>query len=163
MKNVKNLRNVSQMMIIILFLIIACAGDGIGLDNFGEPIELSDPTDTTDFPLDSIPLPNDSSFESIQTNIFTSTCSAKCHKSPRPKKGLNLEPGEAYDNLVNVPSNEKPSMMRVKPEDSENSYIIWKLEDRNGISGKQMPLNQPPLGEAEINAIKTWIDNGAQP
>ncbi len=161
-------KNIILFMIAITFVIAACVGDGVGLDNFGEPIEsidsLDSPIDTLDTPLDSIPPPlDDSSFENIQINIFNAVCAVKCHKSPRPKKGLNLEVGEAYDNLVNVPSEERPSMMRVLPGDSENSYIIWKLEERDGISGRRMPLNLPPLEETEIEAIKAWIDNGAQP
>jgi hypothetical protein len=153
-------KNIILFMIVITFVIAACVGDGVGLDNFGEPIE---PIDSLDFPIDSLDTPlDDSSFENIQINIFNAVCAVKCHKSPRPKKGLNLEPGEAYDNLVNIPSQEIPSMMRVNPGDSENSYIIWKLEERDGISGKRMPLNLPPLEETEIQAIKAWIDSGAQ-
>ena len=81
---------------------------------------------------------------------------------PRPKKNLNLEQGQAYGNLVNVQSKELPKMLRVKPGDAESSYIIWKLEGRNGIRYKQMPLNLPQIPEVQIEAIKAWINNGAQ-
>ncbi|MCH7732857.1 MAG: hypothetical protein IIB44_10150 [Candidatus Marinimicrobia bacterium] len=145
------------MIIIFLF---SCTGDGVGLDEYGNPTgSSSDSLIWNDNHTDSTSLT--ATLESIQTNIFDAFCAVKCHKSPRPKKGLNLEDGEAYNHLVNIESKEKPSMMRVKPFNSENSYIIWKLEGRTGISGKQMPLNQPPLEDTQIEAIRDWIDLGA--
>ncbi|MCH7658941.1 MAG: hypothetical protein IIB05_11570 [Bacteroidetes bacterium] len=142
------------MIIIFLF---SCAGDGLGLYEDGDPTGSS--IDSLTPGADSTALT--ATLESIQTNIFDAVCAEKCHKSPRPKKGLNLEDGEAYINLVNEPSEGKPSMMRAKPFDSEDSYIIWKLEGRSGISGKQMPLNLNPLPDEQINAIRDWIDLGA--
>ena len=132
----------------------ACAGDGIGLNEFGEPVDSSGVAD-------SIPLA--STLESIQTNIFSAVCAVKCHRLPTPKKDLNLEAGEAYENLVNVPSVGIPAMMRVLPGDADNSYIIWKLEGREGIRNKQMPLNLPALPSDQIDSIKTWINEGAVP
>lgn len=142
------------MIIIFLF---SCAGDGLGLDEDGDPTGSSPDSLTSD--ADSTALT--ATLESIQTNIFDAICAEKCHKSPRPKKGLNLEEGEAYSHLVNVNSEGKPSILRAKPFDSDNSYIIWKLEGRSGITGKQMPLNLNPLPDEQINAIRDWIDLGA--
>ncbi len=140
---------------LLIIQVFSCVGDGIGLDEFGDTL------DSLAIPTNSIPL--NPTLESIQANIFDSICAVKCHKSPRPKKGLNLAQGEAFDHLVDVPSDEKPELMLVAPYDSENSYIIWKLEGRDGISGKQMPLNLNPLGDEEIEVIRTWIDEGALP
>lgn len=142
------------MAIIIFF---SCSGDGLNLDEYGNLLGSS--SDSSMESDDSTALAP--TLESIQANIFDAVCAVKCHKSPRPKKGLNLEDGESFTHLVNVKSKEKPSMMRVQPLDSENSYIIWKLEGRSGISGKQMPLNQNPLPDEQIDAISDWIDLGA--
>lgn len=141
-----------------MIILYSCAGDGVGLDESGDPIGSIDSLLVNNDNGDSISL--ESTLESIQKNIFDAICAVKCHKYPRPKKGLNLEDGEAYDHLVNIESEQKPSMMRAKPFDSENSYIIWKLEGRSEISGKQMPLNLNPLPKEQIDAIRDWIDIG---
>jgi hypothetical protein len=132
----------------------ACVGDGIGLDKFGEPVDSSGVTD-------SIPLA--STLESIQANVFSAVCAVACHRPPNSYQGLNLEAGKAYENLVDVSSVEIPSMMRIVPGDADNSYIIWKLEDREGILGQRMPLDLPALPSDQIEAIKTWINEGAVP
>jgi hypothetical protein len=46
----------------------------------------------------------------------------------------------------------------VDPGNSMTSKLIQRLK---GTSGTQMPKNQDPLGEATINLIETWIDEGA--
>ena len=131
---------------------LSCVGDGIGLNEFGDPLD----------PL-VVSIPLEPTLESIQMNIFSAGCAVKCHRLPTPKKDLNLEAGEAYENLVNVPSVGIPAMMRVLPGDADNSYIIWKLEGREGIRNKQMPLNLPALPSDQIDSIKTWINEGAVP
>jgi hypothetical protein len=74
---------------------------------------------------------------------------------------LQLDAAHSYASLVGVPSEEKPSVMRVKAGDPTNSYIIQKLTGAAGIVGNQMPLNQSPLPPAQIAAIQQWITNGA--
>ncbi len=132
---------------------VSCVGDGTGLNEFGDLLG----------PLDSlvVSIPLEPTLESIEANIFRVVCAVKCHRSPLPKKNLNLEPGLVYSNLVNIPSEERPELMRVLPGDAENSYMIWKLEGRTGIKGRQMPLNLPPLSDEKIQAIRNWIDDGA--
>ena len=146
----------AKILVVTGFVVAAirCSGDGIGLNEFGDPVD--------SLSLNVVPVSLDSTLESIQENIFNAVCAVKCHKMPRPKKNLNLEQGHAYGNLVNVQSKELPKMLRVKPGDAESSYIIWKLEGRNGIRYKQMPLNLPQIPEVQIEAIKAWINNGAQ-
>ncbi|MCH8929251.1 MAG: hypothetical protein IIB39_11135 [Candidatus Marinimicrobia bacterium] len=146
----------AKILVVTGFVVAAirCSGDGIGLNEFGDPVD--------SLSLNIVPVSLDSTLESIQENIFNAVCAVKCHKMPRPKKNLNLEQGQAYGNLVNVQSKELPKMLRVKPGDAESSYIIWKLEGRNGIRYKQMPLNLPQIPEVQIEAIKAWINNGAQ-
>lgn len=140
--------------ICLLFLLTACAGDGIGLNDFGEPIDTSDVV---------VPVPQGPTLESIQADIFSAICAFSCHALPNPEENLNLEDGEAYDNLVNVPSEQRPLMMRIDPGYAENSYLVWKLEDRAGILNNRMPLNRARLPDEQIEAIKTWINEGALP
>jgi hypothetical protein len=75
--------------------------------------------------------------------------------------GLNLT-GDSDAALVNVPSRERPELMRVKPGDPENSYLIHKMEGRAGIVGGRMPFTGPPfLTEGQILVVKRWIEIGA--
>lgn len=93
--------------------------------------------------------------------IFNDNCS--CHLSTVGSGGLSLRAGLAYDNLVGVPSAGVPSLTRVIPGNSEDSYIIHKLRgthlDVGGV-GSQMPLGGT-LDEALIAEIEAWIDEGA--
>jgi hypothetical protein len=43
----------------------------------------------------------------------------------------------------------------------DSSYMVWKLEGRQGIQGVRMPFNQPPMAAADIATIRTWIEQGA--
>jgi hypothetical protein len=126
----------------------ACAGDGTGLDQFGNPlspdIEELRPT-----------------LSSIQQNVFTPICT-QCHTGAAAPLGLALDQGAAWANLVNVPSVERTERLRVSPGDPDVSYLVWKVEGRADITGGRMPLGLPPLSEAEIAALRGWIEQGAE-
>ncbi len=94
--------------------------------------------------------------------IFNANC-VVCHQGASAPAGMSLESGQAYGNTVNKKSAESP-LMRVLPGDPANSYLIAKLEGRQGQvggSGAQMPFNSPPLPTATIDLIKRWITQGA--
>jgi mono/diheme cytochrome c family protein len=134
-----------------IFLVIAgCAGNGEGLDANGRPI-----ADGTV----SIALSAD--FQSIQDNVFTPICSV-CHVGGGAPMGLRLDAADAYNLLVGVPSTEVPSILRVKPGDPDNSYIIQKLEGHASV-GARMPFGGPYLTADTISFIRQWISNGAPP
>jgi hypothetical protein len=138
-----------------LALLAACAGNGEGLDANGNPIG----------PGGSMSSPLSADFESIQENIFTPICSV-CHAGGSAPEGLRLDAANSYSLLVGVPSTEVPSIMRVKPGDPANSYIIQKLQGIAAV-GKQMPdgcpTSQPCLTDTQIGFIQQWITNGAPP
>lgn len=69
----------------------------------------------------------------------------------------------SFASLVDVDSIEIITLKRVAPGDSENSYLVWKVEGRPTIVGGRMPLGGPMLSQAEIDMIRDWIDSGAQP
>ncbi len=52
-------------------------------------------------------------------------------------------------------------MLRVKPGDPANSYLVQKLEGAAGITGERMPLGGPFLDQATIDKVKSWIASGA--
>ena len=101
------------------------------------------------------------SFSADVQPIFSRSCAKSgCHVTSTAAFGLVLEQGQAYGNLVNVPSAEVPSLLRVDPGDSALSYIVNKLE--GNAPGSRMPADGPPfLPDAEIQIIKDWIDQGA--
>ena len=140
-------------MILLSFLLFlsGCAGNGHGLDENGNPIGTDD---------GGPPVAFDPTFANIQQNVFSAIC-IECHVGANAPQGLRLEPGMAYNNLVGVPSTERPEFLRVRPADPDNSYIIRKLEGGPGIVGGQMPLNRTPLSQETINAIRVWIARGA--
>jgi hypothetical protein len=98
-------------------------------------------------------------FDAIQANVFTPICSV-CHAGATAPQGLMLDAAHSYNLLVNVPSTEVPGILRVKPGDPANSYIIQKLEGHAAVGG-QMPLGETPLPATTIAFIAQWITDGA--
>jgi hypothetical protein len=114
------------------------------------------------------PTPNlEPTFTSIQQEIFSSSDSSgraacvQCHNNLAPA-GLNLLEGQAYANLVNRASTQRPDVLRVNPGDSDNSYLIHKLEGQTSIVGQRMPRTSGPfLTDGQIRVIRRWIELGA--
>lgn len=94
----------------------------------------------------------------IQIKVFNVSCATSgCHDGSNIAANLNLTSGNSYNQLVNVNSNENPSLKRVVPGSSGQSLLIRKLEG-NGTS------LMPPSGKLKqeiIDSIKAWIDRGA--
>ncbi len=101
-------------------------------------------------------------FSFIQDNIFTPTCAVSgCHAGASPAAGMNLSAGQAFSNIVAVTSGEVPELQRVNPGDADNSYLVQKVEGTAAV-GQRMPLGGPPLSSELIEAIRSWIDAGAE-
>jgi hypothetical protein len=126
-----------------------CAGNGDGLNQNGQPLSAGG----TGGPITA-------DFQSIQDNVFTPIC-AQCHIGASAPEGLQLDAGHSYNLLVGVPSSEQPNLLRVKPGDPDDSYMVHKIEGAPGIDGGQMPLQEKPLPQATMDAIRQWITNGA--
>lgn len=91
--------------------------------------------------------------------IFTARCAA-CHISTA-SGGLSL--ANAYDQLVNVPAVEVPSLDLVEPSDTAKSYLWHKLKGTQASvsgSGSQMPRGGS-LDPADLALIQAWIAGGA--
>jgi methionine-rich copper-binding protein CopC len=139
------------MATLCLAVLQGCSGNGQGLDSNGNQIGAG--------ASGSVPLSAD--FASLQANVFTPIC-AVCHIGGGAPQGLRLDAADSYSLLVNVPSTEVPAVMRVKPGDPDNSYIIQKLEGTAAV-GYRMPLGGPYLSASTIAFIRQWISNGAPP
>jgi hypothetical protein len=134
----------SQLMLVLA----GCtAGSGEGLDQNGQPI----PTQP----------PGTSDFEQIQATIFTPICT-QCHIGANAPQGLRLDAANSYAMLVNVASNEVPTLLRVNPGNPDQSYIVHKIQGNAAVGGR-MPLGQAALPQEKIDLIRSWIAAGAQP
>ncbi len=105
------------------------------------------------------------SLASIQTSIFTPTCSvAGCHSGPPGPNlpaGMDLSSASAsFSSLINIASFQVPTTLRVAVGDADNSYLIRKLEGTSSV-GSRMPQDGPFLDQATIDVIRLWIDTGA--
>jgi hypothetical protein len=90
-------------------------------------------------------------FDSIQANIFTPIC-AGCHSGANPAANLSLDAAHSYNDLVNVPSTEEPTLDRVKPGDPTDSYLVIHLQkDGDGAPASDIPF------------VIQWIMDGALP
>ncbi len=101
-------------------------------------------------------------FASIQANVFEPLC-AHCHSGANAPAGLRLDAANSYALLVGIASVERPGLQRIAPGDPNNSYIINKLEGGPNIVGERMPAGLPALPQADIDVVRQWITDGAQP
>ena len=100
---------------------------------------------------------------SIQANIFTPTCAVSgCHTGVTPVQGLRLDDGFSYGSLVGVTSPYGSTIIRVVPEDPDNSFLIQKLEGTTMLGGR-MPLTGCCLQQVTIDVVRQWIQDGAKP
>jgi len=130
----------------VILLLGACAGNGEGLDANGDPITVGPPAN--------------SDFEEIQATIFTPICST-CHIGAGAPQGMRLDAANSYAMIVNVPSSEVPGLMRVNPGNPDASYLVQKIEG-NAAVGVRMPANGPPyLPQDRIDLVRRWIAAGA--
>lgn len=112
---------------------------------------------------------DDVTFARLQDEIFTPRCATQlCHSGQSQAGGLVLEADAASDNLVDVePTNataRDAGLLRVDPSDPLNSYLMIKLEGPNTAElGARMPLIGTPLSPAQIDLVRRWIEDGAQP
>jgi hypothetical protein len=85
-----------------------------------------------------------------------------CHAAGIAAAGLTL-PDTTPSNLVNVPSSEQPTLLRVMPGDPARSYLFLKVTGAPGIDGGRMPKDDSPLDTESIDAVERWIEAGAPP
>lgn len=109
-----------------------------------------------------------STFELIQQAIFEnrSCADSVCHGSARSGE-LDLRPGAAYENLIEVESDSVPGMRRVVPGRKELS-LLWinlaakTLPSEYSAPLRAMPLDPvPALSTNELEALRLWIEAGA--
>ena len=111
--------------------------------------------------LGGVPIDQSAVLNRVQNEIFTPTCILLgCHDNLGRQSQMVLTPGRSFLEIVNVPSEEQPSLTRIQPADVSNSYLYRKVTGA-GITGDRMPQSLPPLTDAQINLIRNWIRRGA--
>jgi hypothetical protein len=128
----------------------ACdAGNGEGLDQTGRPIGEAP---------EGVALA--ATYDSIESNVFAVSCALSgCHSGPAPTGGLDLSPGQAYGNLVDQRSSQRPDLDRVEPGRPQDSYLVRKLRGEGSVT--RMPFQRDPLPDSTIGLIEAWISAGA--
>ena len=130
--------------VVVALLAASCGGDGV--------ISLVDG-----------PPPNDApTLTSLQSSIFTPQCAIPgCHASPAPAQGMDLSAGQTFLSTVGVDATQLSAFKRVAPGHASDSYLYMKIAGDPRIAGDRMPLGGAPLGAAELESVRLWIDAGA--
>jgi hypothetical protein len=103
-------------------------------------------------------------FTDISQQIIAPRCATSaCHSGEPPAFWPQLDAEVAYAQIVDVPSQQVPTMSLVAPFAPADSYLLLRLRgngaDAGGLAGT-MPPNDP-LDDASIASIEAWIANGA--
>ncbi len=107
------------------------------------------------------PVDPNATFTRVKSEVFTPTCAAiGCHDPLGRQENLILTADRAFALIVNVRSNQNPSLNRIAPGDSANSYLYRKIVGA-GITGDRMPQGGPFLTDAQIALVRDWIRRGA--
>lgn len=124
--------------------------------------------------------------EHILPSIQSSCLGNSCHGSPQRseadlylgKRASNpmtrLEISDIVARLVDQPSQTAPEVMLVAPGDAANSFLMHKLDNTHRAQGfvcqgggehpcgDSMPESGEILCENDRNAVRAWINQGAQ-
>jgi hypothetical protein len=128
-----------------LLSLAGCGGDAMNSGSMSMPAPMGSMSSSTSSTM------LEANFDSIQADVFTPIC-AGCHSGPNAASNLALDAMHSYDDLVNVPSTEQPTLDRVKPFDPANSYLIIHMQKE----GDGAPSSDIPF-------ISQWIMSGAMP
>lgn len=134
-------------------VVAACGNDHAMTTTTPDAAVDPDPLDITDTPVPR-------SLDDLQERIISKNCSGQpglCHNGQFEPNLSTAAMTYAY--VVDRPSIEKTTQLRVKPGEATTSVLIDKLRNRNVST--QMPLGAPPLAESDIEDIEAWIDAGA--
>ncbi len=106
---------------------------------------------------------NSAASEQLQEHvaqILKKNCSvAGCHRGAYPLMSLDLGKDKFLKSLVNIPSQEVPSLKLVDTENPEKSYLLMKIKGDASIVGQRMPAGSRTLKDTEIKIIEDWVSS----
>jgi len=92
--------------------------------------------------------------------IFKTSCTAVgCHQGKYPAMNMSFEPDKIIGSTINVPAKEKPDLKIINAAEPAKSYLLMKIRGDKEISGHRMPLDAPPLKDADILSLQNWINS----
>jgi hypothetical protein len=114
--------------------------------------------------LDGCPTAGPATLDEIQATIFTPRCAtAMCHDAVSKAENLDLAAGASYGQLVGVPSTIDATHVRVDPGHPESSFLVTKITGPPPAQGRLMPLTGAPLSAEQLQLMRKWILQGANP
>ena len=100
----------------------------------------------------------------VQSSVFSPTCAVSgCHLGPSSPFGLDLSQGVAMGHLRNVASVEVPEFDRIEPGRAFESYLYMKVTGDERIQGDPMPAGGGSLSPGQLDLLRRWIEEGANP
>jgi hypothetical protein len=104
-------------------------------------------------------------FTEVYAAVLQPTCSP-CHRPGGEGSFQDFSSqSSAYSALVGVkasgPSCGSTGDTRVVPGHASESLIFEKVSEASPPCGSQMPLGGPPVSNAQVTSIETWINAGA--
>ena len=115
-------------------------------------------------PSDTRTIKANPSFANDITEIFTrrGCAGSSCHGIGVGGLTISTSGSANHARLVNVTS-PMSGEVYVIPNDAQNSYLVKKLENRQGSgNGSRMPVGGSALDNVDLTNIKNWINTGAQ-
>jgi len=106
---------------------------------------------------------NPPTLSTLQASIFGAIC-ATCHTgvgSTLPGVQNFTTASSTYAAAVNVASLEQSTLVRIRPYDPDNSYLVRKIEGDPTITGARMPFGGQ-LTQTQIDQIRAWAAAGAK-
>jgi len=115
-------------------------------------------------PSSSAPTGKQVAYQQVQS-LFSKYGCTSCHPFVNPS--LNLQPGKSYASLVGIRALEDPRLYRVVAGDPGRSFLFLKVGGNPPIAdipaiGGRMPPSAPPISQADMALIRTWIEQGAK-
>ena len=110
--------------------------------------------------------PNAITLQQVQSAVFTPSCAlSDCHRGATAPFNLDLSSGQTLGNVLGVASSEVPEFDRVDPRNPTDSYVYMKVTADSRILGDSMPPLglASPLSNQQLDLLREWIEQGANP
>jgi hypothetical protein len=155
-----------------MFALTACGGGGTGDPPRADAAVATD-AGPSDASAACIEATHHDDFAYVRDQVFAKSCffQTSCHNAnPNAPADLTLTQIRAYGELVDTPSTEVPTMMRVAPGSCEDSYLYAKITGTFDIIATDKDPMPPtftqsgrwvPICQEKVDAICRWIARGA--
>jgi hypothetical protein len=139
---------------------------GLPKDATSATVDVNAPIDYASCPPDpDAPDPNASGgWPSVKLLLSSKCATAPCHSTETHSAGLDLTPDHVQKDVINVPSSQAPTVLRVSPGQPAASYLLCKIDPECTARAQGttlMPQGAMALSDVEIKTVADWISSGA--